>query len=298
MAEDSKERPSSSKSPSDEEKKPQQPAPTTPQPAPKPATTQQAPAATPVPPRPAVAVPPRPVAMPPPIPPSRPKDTSRRGFLKILVAIAAVLSVVPFVPWGDYLSHSLSSSGAAERQKVVIDNTSKYGAAAGKVVNVSDMTTFPPDSHWVITFPSSGDPTLDAQNPDTFVKFELIRLPAGQLGGDKAVAAAFVAFSKVCVHLWCSPNYNPLASNEDYECPCHGSIYEIPDGKAVQGPASEQPPPTNAIPMLTLTSDSSGDLWIEKPLWDVDHNGVIGYGRNYESYYSYIKTATPPSGSS
>jgi len=128
------------------------------------------------------------------------------------------------------------------------------------------------------------------------VKFELIRLPAGQLGGDAKDAVAFVAFSKVCVHLWCSPNYNPLSNHEQYECPCHGSIYEIPDGKAVQGPASEQPAPTNAIPMLTLTSDSSGSLYIEAPVWDVDHNGVIGYGRNYQSYQSYIKPAAQGSG--
>jgi Rieske Fe-S protein len=178
----------------------------------------------------------------------------------------------------------------------VVDNNAKYGAAAGKAVNVTDLATFPPDSHWVITYPSSGDPTLDAQNPDTFVKFELIRLPAGALGGGAQDASAFVAFSKVCVHLWCSPNYNPTAGHEDYECPCHGSIYEIPDGKAVAGPASEQPPPTNAIPMLTLTADPNGDLYIEVPVWDVNHNGVIGYGRNYQSYYSYIEPAAEGSG--
>jgi len=59
----------------------------------------------------------------------------------------------------------------------------------------------------------------------------------------------------------------------------------------VQGPASEQPPPTNAIPMLTLSADSGGQLYVEPPVWDVDHNGVIGYGRNYQSYLSYIKPA-------
>ena len=232
--------------------------------------------------------------MPPSAPP---KSAGRRTFLKLAVAVGAILALVPFVPWGDYLSHSVGSSGTAGRQKVTIDNNPKYGAAAGKPVNVNDLTTFPPDSHWVITYPSSGDPTQDAQNPDTFVKFELIRLPAGELGGDAMEATAFVAFSKVCVHLWCSPNYNPLPTHEDYECPCHGSIYEIPDGKAVQGPASEQPPPTNAIPMLTLTADSSGQLFIEVPVWDVDHNGVIGYGRNYMSYEDYIKPAAEGEGS-
>ena len=216
--------------------------------------------------------------------------------MRAAITVGAVLAVIPFVPWGDFLSHTVGSSGTALRQKVVIDNNPKYGAAAGKPVNVNDLTTFPPDSHWVVTYPSSGNPTQDAQNPDTFVKFELIRLPAGELGGDAKGAESFVAFSKVCVHLWCSPNYNPLQGHEQYECPCHGSIYEVPDGKAVQGPASQQPPPTNAIPMLTLTADSSGQLFIEPPVWDVDHNGVIGYGRNYSSYLDYIKPAAEGSG--
>lgn len=215
--------------------------------------------------------------------------------MKFLVTIGAVLSLTPFIPWGDFLSRTVGSSGAAKRQPAVIDNVAKYGAAAGKTVNVNDLTTFPPDSNWVVTYPSSGDSTLDAQNPDTFVKFELIRLPAGQLGGDSKDAAAFVAFSKVCVHLWCSPNYNPAQDHLQYECPCHGSIYRIPDGLATDGPAAFQPPPTNAIPMLTLTTDPNGDLYIEPPVWDVDHNGIIGYGRNYRNYFSYIKPAAQSS---
>jgi len=241
---------------------------------------------------PAAAPPPRPSSPAPPSKPAAPKNEGRRTFAKALVAIGAELSLVPFVPWGTFLSSSVSSTGAYKRQKVVIDDDPKYGPAAGQTVNVNDLTTFPPDSHWVVTYPSSGSLTLDSQNPDTFVKFELIRLPAGsQFGGDSKDAVAFVAFSKVCVHLWCSPNYNPATSHEQYECPCHGSIYEIPDGLAKAGPASEQPPPTNAIPMLTLTADADGTLNIEPPLWDVNHNGVLGYGRYASSYASYIKPA-------
>ncbi|MDV3276915.1 MAG: Rieske 2Fe-2S domain-containing protein [Nitrososphaerales archaeon] len=214
-----------------------------------------------------------------------------------MVAVGAILSITPFVPWGTFLSSSVGSSGKYQRQKAVIDNDPKFGQAAGKAVNVNDLNTFPSNSHWAVTYPSTGDATLDAQNPDTFVKFELIRLPAGApFNGDAKDAAAFVAFSKVCVHLWCSPNYNPAPTHEQYECPCHGSIYEIPDGLAKAGPASQQPSPTNAIPMLTLTADPNGDLYIEPPIWDVDHNGVIGYGRNYGSYDTYILPAAEGKG--
>jgi len=239
--------------------------------------------------------------------------------VKALLAIAAVLSVVPFVPWGTFMTSSITVGGTKRTllQKVVIDDLSKYRAAAGKAVNVNDLSTFPPNSHWVITYPSSGNLTVDAQNPDTFQKYELIRLPS-ELGGASKKATDFVAFSKVCVHLWCSPNYDPTqtknpqesgyvppsptaATHQQYECPCHGSIYEVPDGKAVQGPASFQPPPTNAIPMLTLQADSSGNLYIVYPNRDptkpfpndqvgsIEANGDLGYGRDYNSYHNFIR---------
>ena len=207
--------------------------------------------------------------------------------------MGAVLSIVPFLPWGDFLLSSVYTTGSYQRQKAVLDlnnatNKNANGAVAGKPVNVNDLKSFPPNSSWLLTYPSSGDITIDSQNPDTFQKFGLIRLPNGK----SKTAADFVAFSKVCVHLWCSPSYDPQhgtsKTDETYQCPCHGSIYEIPDGLSTGGPASLQAFPTNAIPMLTLTADPNGDLYVEPPKFDVEHNGVIGYGRDYKSYDSYI----------
>jgi len=230
--------------------------------------------------------------VPPPPPTPQQIAAGRRRFVRFLVGVSALLSLAPYVPWGTFLSESVSAGKGYVKQQVTVDNLTEYGAAAGRKVNVNDLTTFPPNSHWVITYPGSGDLTLDTQNRDTFVKYELIRLPS-ELGGDAKDATAFVAFSKVCVHLWCSPNYKPdqpdnpnengyvpnKLKHEQYECPCHGSIYNVPEGKAVDGPASLQAPPTNAIPVLTLSADSNGFLSIEKPVWDVNHNGVLGYGR-------------------
>ncbi len=234
-----------------------------------------------------------------------------------MLVVGAVLSVAPYVPWGSFLSSSVSG-GSAKRtlmQRVVVDDVSKYGSAAGKPVNVNDLSTFPPNEHWVMTYPSSGDLTIDAQSPDTFQKYELIRLPE-ELGGASKKATDFVAFSKVCVHLWCSPNYNPtqtrnpnefgyqapgpsVTTHQQYECPCHGSIYRVPDGKAVDGPASLQPAPTNAIPMLTLQADSSGNLYVYYPNRDpatgnpvpdsIEANGELGFGRDYNSYQKFVK---------
>jgi rieske iron-sulfur protein len=262
--------------------------------------------------------PPRPAA-PPPAPPSRPAagpaKKSRRKFLTLFAVVGGLLALAPWVPFGNFLSSSASGAAAAPtNQTIVLDNnTQENGSAAGKTVNVKDLTTFPPNSTWVMTYPSSGNPTTDGQNPNTFVKFGLIRLPT-ELGGGNMDANAFVAFSKVCVHLWCSPNYNPqqcansqeagysnipgCTTHELYECPCHGSGYSVGiDNKAVGlaliGPASVQPAPTNAIPLLTLTTDSDGNLQVVPPVWDVNHNGVIGYGRYTTGAGAFVNGYNP-----
>ena len=295
MVEDSKDKPSSQQKPSDAEKNVQPAAGQQPPSAP------STPAATAPSPRPPTAQPPaRPPQAAPPAAPARgaqPKSVGRRTFVKALFTVGAVLSIVPFVPWGSFLSSSISGTGIDKRQKLVVDNDPDFGAAAGKTVNVNDLENFPPNTGWLITYPSLGDLSIDTNNKDTFVKYQLIRLPSGELGGEKKEAASFVAFSEICVHLWCSPQFKPSAdSAHAYQCPCHGTQYEIPDGLATLGPAAVQPAPTNAIPMLTLTADASGDLYAEVPVWDVDHNGVLGYGRNASSYASYIRPAARGSG--
>ena len=248
-------------------------------------------------------------APPPPPPPSRPasgppKQSSRRKFLSLIAVVGGLLTLAPYVPFGTFLSASVSGNAVSVKpQTIILDNLPQAeplgnGKAAGQKVNVNDLATFPPNSRWSMTYPSSGDPNLDGQNTNTFVKYELIRLPT-ELGGASKSASDFVAFSKVCVHLWCSPNYNPTQSasasengyvagavtHQLYECPCHGSAYSIgkdgkPVGIATLGPAQVQPAPTNAIPLLTLGTDAAGNLQVVPPVWDVDHNGVIGYGRN------------------
>jgi rieske iron-sulfur protein len=239
---------------------------------------------------------------PPPRPAGAPANKSRRGFITLLAVVGGILTLVPWIPnMGSFLSSSASGAAVTNgKYTIVLDqNTQENGSASGKKVNVNDLSSFPPNNTWVMTYPSSGDPSIDGQNPNTFVKWALIRLPK-ELGGANKTASDFVAFSKVCVHLWCSPNYNAAqcsdpsengytagagcATHQLYECPCHGSGYSVgvdgkPVGLALIGPASVQPAPTNAIPLLTLTTDSSGNLQVVPPIWDVDHNGVIAYGR-------------------
>lgn len=247
-------------------------------------------------------------------PPAAPR--SRRGFLKLVAVVGGLLALAPWVPFGNFLTSSATVVAKTNgNQTIVLDeNTQVNGKVSGKKVNVNDLTNFPPNSTWLMTYPSSGDPSVDGQNSNTFVKFALIRLPK-ELGGDQTNASAFVAFSKVCVHLWCSPNYNPTqsstpgengyaaheATHELYECPCHGSGYSVglnngqpyPVGQATIGPAAVQPPPTNAIPLLTLATDTAGNLQVVLPVWDVQHNGVLGYGRNTSNSGAFTQDYNP-----
>ena len=281
---------------------------------------QPAPAAkaTPPPARPVASARPAPLSAPAAPAPPPPKDAGRRSFMKLMFFLMGIAALVPFVPWGTFLSSTISTSSTRTltQKAVVDDNESLYGAAAGQAVNVNNTTLFAPNNHWVITYPTSGDPTIDAENPDTFQKYELIRLPES-LGGANKKATDFVAFSKVCVHLWCSPNYIP--TNMDYECPCHGSKYQLPvkdpsdptklidGGKAYAGPASLQTAPANAIPMLTLVADAAGDLYVYYPNTDptkttvsasgavnlvsvdpIEADGELGYGRDFASYQNFL----------
>jgi len=224
------------------------------------------------------------------------KRKGRRKLLGVILAAGAALALTPAVAVPLVQQYLLGASAqlSKSRQKVFVDNNSFQGSAAGRAVSVNDLETFPPNSSWLITYPSSGNATTDGKNPNSFVKFQLIRLPT-ELGGASKDAGAFVAFSMVCTHLMCSLNYNPsqgnnpaengyvpnATSHQDLECPCHGNAYRLPDGVITAGPSFLDKPqiPTRAIPYLTLSVDSQGFLWIEPPIWDYQHNGVIGYGR-------------------
>ena len=93
---------------------------------------------------------------------------------------------------------------------------------------------------------------------------------------------AFRVFSNVCLHLWCLWEYKtktPKRPNNQGECPCHGSVYDPLTGKSIKGPASVQAAPSNVLPKLDIEMDAEGFLYILPPIWGVNNNGVVGYGR-------------------
>lgn len=194
---------------------------------------------------------------------------SRRDFLKLFAAGGVALAFTPFIQWGRYMPNPDTAS--PKRAQVVLPD--------GTFANVD---TFPINHQELITYPSTGDPVLDQE---AFRKWNLIRLPA-DLGGMENDVSAFRLYSAICLHLWCMWKYKPVdeaGGNNSGQCPCHGSMYNPLSGKAFAGPASLQAPPSNVLPQLYLEADSGGNLWIKPAVWNVNENGIVGFGRFLKS---------------
>lgn len=187
---------------------------------------------------------------------------SRRDFLKLLAAAGTVLTFTPFVDWGKFLPNP--SGSTTEKSKVELPDGSQ-----------ANVKTFKVNHSEAIIYPISEDPAL---NKEAFRTWQFIRLPP-ELGGDKNDASAFRAFSMVCLHLWCLWKYWPGEGRKRGECPCHGTLYDPLTGEAFAGPAALQSPPSNVLPKLDLEADKDGYLWILPPNWNVNGNGIVGYGR-------------------
>ena len=191
---------------------------------------------------------------------------SRRDFLKLLGAGGLTISFAAFIPFGNFMPNPRNEN--LGREKVILPD--------GTHANVN---SFPVNHAETLTYPSTGDPALDAE---AFRKWQLIRLPE-ELGGVEKSSNAFRVFSNVCLHLWCLWKYWPTTDPEKPMnigyCPCHGSEYDPLTGKSTLGPASLQAAPSNVLPKLDLEMDGDGFLYLLPPTWGVNDNGVIGYGR-------------------
>ncbi len=187
---------------------------------------------------------------------------SRRDFLKLIGAAGTGLAFAPFVPFGNFMPNPNQAS--LERVPVILPKGTQ-----------ANMNTFPVNHAEVITYPATGDAALDAE---AFRKWQFIRLPE-ELGGAKSDASSIRAYSMICLHLWCLWKYWPDDGRKRGECPCHGTMYDPLTGTAFIGPASVQAAPSNTLPKLTLDIDSEGFVFIMPPKFDVNENGVIGYGR-------------------
>ncbi|MCH7648400.1 MAG: twin-arginine translocation signal domain-containing protein [Thaumarchaeota archaeon] len=187
---------------------------------------------------------------------------SRRDFLKLMGAAGTALAFAPFIPWGNFMPNP--SSVSLEKVKLILPDGTQ-----------ASVNTFPINHAEIITYPTTKDEVL---NEEAFRKWQVIRLPE-ELGGAKKDVSAFRVYSMICLHLWCLWKYWPQEGRKRGECPCHGTMYDPTTGTAFLGPASLQAPPSNVLPNLDLEADLDGFLWITPPNFNVNANGVVGYGR-------------------
>ena len=117
---------------------------------------------------------------------SRNGTLSKRDFLKLLGAGGLAVFFAPFIPFGNFMPNPRNEN--LGREKVILPD--------GTHANVN---SFPVNHAETLTYPSTGDPALDAE---AFRKWQLIRLPE-ELGGTEKSSNAFRVFSNVCLHLWC-----------------------------------------------------------------------------------------------
>jgi ubiquinol-cytochrome c reductase iron-sulfur subunit len=124
-------------------------------------------------------------------------------------------------------------------------------------------------------------PRLSPLGPENhFQKFMLIRLPIGMGGGNNDVSS-FRAYSAVDLASHCQLKYWENFQRQRIEDPCTSPPYRAIDGISENWPNSNlmRAPSTGALPMLELSVDSEGYIYVEPPKFSPEKNGVIGIGR-------------------
>jgi ubiquinol-cytochrome c reductase iron-sulfur subunit len=114
---------------------------------------------------------------------------------------------------------------------------------AGRLVRATDLTV----GGVLTVFPEGYEGAADSQTL-------LLRLPfdVEAPGPPGATVEGLCAFSKICTHAGC-PVGLYQATTQELFCPCHQSIFDVPEGAVpTAGPA------TRPLPQLPLEVDAEG----------------------------------------
>ncbi len=118
-----------------------------------------------------------------------------------------------------------------------------------------------PISHGTSTSQNPGSSVAPTNAPNTTVAGTVIgpasQVPMGKVAaftdpysGDPAyvlhlTSNNFVAFNAVCPHAGCT--VQPVLSQSVFQCPCHGSQFDLSSGQVISGPASSNLTPVNIV---------------------------------------------------
>lgn len=181
-----------------------------------------------------------------------------------------VVVVIIFV----FAQFTTTGTVSQQREKIYVHDVIDADTTHGPI-KISDMK--PNGWFWFVYSDSA-----DIRDRDAFQKFLLIRIPVW-LGGDKDDSSSFRAYSAVDLASHCLIRYWPEEGRQNIEDPCRSPAYRVFDGVSKAYPTAKSttfPHNTGVLPMLDLSSDEDGYLYVEPPTWTSDKNGSIGIGRN------------------
>ncbi len=170
------------------------------------------------------------------------KTITRRVFLKFLISISALLTVIPFAPMLNFFFAPKKEENLQEK----------------KISNIKDV---PVGSTMVFFYPgeeSEERSFLTHLTPEQLEK-------AQAEGRDAFMVDGFVALNSICTHLLCPAE---LPVGDEIVCVCHGGLFDAVDGTVLDGP------PPRPLPMVRLRVEpDTGDIYATELV------GKIGYGR-------------------
>jgi quinol---cytochrome c reductase iron-sulfur subunit len=172
----------------------------------------------------------------------------RRTLIGSLTAVGA-LAVVPLLNFGPFPKKSLYHTKWRKGARLVTQD--------GTPVKIGDLEIGGITTVFPAVQDASGKyvPMTDIQSAATSSTM-LIRLRPGEniprKGRENWAYQGHVAYSKICTHAGC-----PVGLYEQQThhllCPCHQSVFDVPDGcRRIGGPA------TRSLPQLPITVDADG----------------------------------------
>jgi len=171
------------------------------------------------------------------------------GVIVGAVAVAGVESILNSRSTQGVVTTTVAGPTTTKTSTVTTTVTGTATAAGFPIVKVANLSQLTVNSPITFNYPL-------ADEPNVLVK--LGQKAQGGVGPDGDI----VAFSMICQHLGCNPQYkaaNPSTSQTPGPvayCPCHGSIYDfVNGGKVLTGPAALP------LPQVMLEVDSSGDIY-------------------------------------
>ncbi len=176
-------------------------------------------------------------------------DAVKRRFAMRKIGLAASLAgfVAVFAGMSSAVGRLVAGSNDASASSDTIP-----GGSTGPTTTTASGGTGKPTS----TTTAGGTPKGKFIGPASAVAvgnaepFQAGAVPAYVL---QPAAEEFVAFSRICTHEGCTVNY--VHAVQQFQCPCHGSVYDADTGAVISGPA---PLP---LPKIPVVKASNGGLY-------------------------------------